>query len=223
MPKGSKGEERRDATIRAVWASIARHGVSRTTIDGVARVAGFSKGVIHYYFESKKALLLAAFKAYLESYDLEILASLGALGRQPDGKEILGAIIASTLPPFSLEDVEEAELSVLGAGEALTPRYKARLFVQFFPLAMGDRDFAVTLKESYDRQGAAMAECFASLAPESSPEARVAAAASLMALIDGFSLHRVIGYRPEGLAEHAEHAELAQRLMKTLGEALAKR
>jgi TetR/AcrR family transcriptional regulator, transcriptional repressor of bet genes len=213
MAGPKKVEERREATIRALWASIARYGTEGTTIDGVARIAGFSKGVIHYYFDSKKDLLLAAFQAFLEAYDTEILAALSALGREPEGSEVLEAIIASTLPPFFSEDIEAAELPVLKPGEALSPRYKARLFIQFFPLAMNDRDFAARVKESYDRQGAAIAECFASLAPAAAPEASLAAAAGLMALIDGFSFHRVLGYLPEGLPEHAE---LARRLVKTL-------
>jgi TetR/AcrR family transcriptional regulator, transcriptional repressor of bet genes len=216
MSRMNKREERRDSTIRAVWASIARTGTEGTTIDAVAKIAGFSKGIIHYYFDSKKALLLAAFKAFLEAYDAEILAALSALGRKPDGADVLEAIIAATLPPFSLEDIEAAELPILGPGEPLSPRYKARLFIQFFPLAMNDRDFAATIKESYDRQGAAMAECFASLAPAAIPGECLAAAASLMALVDGFSFHRVLGYLPEGLPEHAE---LAGRFVKAMGAA----
>ena len=152
-------EEKRDTTIRAVWAAIARYGIDGTTIDCVASLAGFSKGVIHYYFDSKKALLLAAFAAFLESFDSEIFGILGSLGREPDASEALEAVIRSTLPSFSPEDGLAAELPIPNAGEILSPHYKARLFVQFFILAMGDRDFAAVVARSYERQGRAVAKC----------------------------------------------------------------
>jgi len=206
-----KKEERRSATIRAVWSLIASRGIEGTTIEAVAKCADFSKGVIHYYFDSKKDLLLAALEAFLEAYDAEILASLSALEHEPGGSDVLEAIIEATLTSFFPEDIEAAELPVLKPGEELSPRYKARLFVQFLPLAMNDCDFAAAVTKSYDRQGAAMAECFAALMPAASPEERLSAAASLMALVDGFSLHRVLGYLPEGLLEHAE---LARRFVE---------
>ncbi len=197
-------EEKRDTTIRAVWAAIARYGIDGTTIDCVASLAGFSKGVIHYYFDSKKALLLAAFAAFLESFDSEIFGILGSLGREPDASEALEAVIRSTLPSFSPEDGLAAELPIPNAGEILSPHYKARLFVQFFILAMGDRDFAAVVARSYERQGRAVAKCLETLEPKAPPETVLAHAAALMALIDGFSLHRVLGYAPAGLGEHAD-------------------
>jgi len=204
----SKDEGRRAATIRAVWAAVARHGIEGTTIDRVAEFGGFSKGVVHYYFASKKELLLAALEAFLAAYDAEILDALAGLGRQPTAKEALEAIVVSTLPHFSPQDGEAAELPLLAAGEPLSPRYKARLFVQFFPLAMNDRDFAAVVKKAYDREGADIAACFAALLPAAPRELPSALAASLVALIDGFSLHRILGYAPAG---DVDHAELARR------------
>ncbi len=200
MPRKSNEDDRRSETIRAVWALVASRGIEGATIERVAGLCSFSKGVIHYYFDSKKALLLAAFQAYLEAYDGEIAAKLAALGREPCALEVLEAVIDSTLPPFSMEDVEPGELPALGPGEPLSPRYKARLFIQFFSLAVREREFAEVVRLSYERQGAAIEACFPALGPAGAREA----SASLMALIDGFSLHRVLGYLPSGLPEHAE-------------------
>jgi len=215
MPRKDHSEERKEATIRAVWAVIARGGIDAVTIDAVAALAGFSKGVIHYYFDSKRAMILAAFEAYLESYDAEILERLKALGRKPSGEEIVGAIIEASLPAFSPSQLEPRNMPLLGPGEGLTPEYKARLFLQFFSIAMGDADFRAVVRKSYDRQGEAIADCYASLLPGISRDEAVDAAACLMALIDGFSLHRVLGYRPEGMADHAE---LARRFLAACGE-----
>jgi TetR/AcrR family transcriptional repressor of bet genes len=210
MPKQEREAERRDATIRAVWAAVARHGIEGTTIESVAAIAGFSKGVIHYYFESKKALLLAALEAFLQSYDREIEMRLAESATAGRGGELAGkaleALIDATLPPFSAEDTEAAELPPPGAGERLSPRYKARLFLQFFSLAISDRDFAAVVARNYERQGEAIAASVAALEPGAPRASVLERAACLMALVDGFSLHRVLGYLPEGIAPHGDLA-----------------
>lgn len=202
MAGANREDQRKEATIRAVWASLARSGLPGTTIESVASLAGFSKGVIHYWFASKRDLLLAAFEAFMAEYDREILERIAALGRQPGPQDILDAVIDSTLPPFSPEQVEASDLPLPNAGEELSPAYKARLFITFFGLALGDKGFAEVVARSYQHQVAAMAECFRALAP-ARPEAEVQGdAASLTALIDGFSLHRVLGYHPEDIPAH---------------------
>jgi AcrR family transcriptional regulator len=220
VPKPHREDARKEETIRAVWASVARSGCFGTTIERVAEIGGFSKGVIHYYFDSKKALLLAAFEAYLQAYEDETKSLLSALGREPSAEEVLGAIIDVSLPPFSPSDTAAAELPLLRPGEPLGPQYKARLFVQFYSLAMTDPDFARTAEKVYERQGETFADLFAALPSStegarglpSSTEGARANAVSLVALIDGLSLQRVIGYLPQGLPDHAA---LARRLAIT--------
>lgn len=196
--------ERKDEALRAVWASIARFGTGGTTIERVAELGGFSKGVIHYYFASKKDLLLSAFEAYLTAYEDETIALLTAAGSVPDSAAILRAVVDVSLPPFSPTDLAAAELPLLAPGEPLGPRYKARLFLQFFTLAMTDPDFARVAAGVYGRQGEYFAECFASLSPASGREGAISSAVGLMALVDGLSLHRLLGYSPAGLPDHAE-------------------
>jgi TetR/AcrR family transcriptional regulator, transcriptional repressor of bet genes len=203
MPRLKKEEERKDTTIRAVWASVARYGCSGTTIERVAEIAGFSKGVIHYYFDSKKALLMAAFEAYLKAYEDETVAILARLGREPSAREILEAVVDASLPPFSPADLDAIELPLLAAGQPLGPKYKARLFVQFYSLIVSDQDFARAAGSIYERQGEFFAQCFASIAPDPDGSRAVSHAAGLIALIDGLSLMRVIGYLPAGLPDHA--------------------
>jgi Transcriptional regulator len=206
MSRPHREDERKEATIRAVWACLVRFGAEGTTIDRVSELGGFSRGVIHYYFESKRALLLAAFEAYLSSYDAEIYERIGKLGREPDARSVLDAVIDSALPPFEPSDLEAEDLPVLRPGERLTPKYKSRLFVQFFGIAMGDKGFAEVFERSYQRQCAAMAQCCAALAPGASEAGAMAVAAGLAALIDGFSLHRVLGFMPSGANEQLELA-----------------
>jgi len=206
MARPHHEEERKEATIRAVWASVARNGCSGTTIERVAEIAGFSKGVIHYYFDSKKALLLAAFEAYFDVYEEETIAALASLGREPSAVEILEAMIDVSLPAYSPEDFAAVELPLLGPGDRLGPKYKARLFVQFYSFAMTDPDFARAAAKVYERMGGYLAEWLSVAAPGDAEEGRpspMALAVGIMALIDGLSFQRLLGYSPEGIPDHA--------------------
>src|SRR5690242_12651171 len=53
-------ELRRQELIDAAIATISVRGFDRTTIRDIAAAAGASNGSVHYYFETKEALLRAA-------------------------------------------------------------------------------------------------------------------------------------------------------------------
>ena len=46
--------------VEAMRASVARRGVAGSTFDHVAREAGVSRGLLHYYFGTKEQLLVEA-------------------------------------------------------------------------------------------------------------------------------------------------------------------
>jgi phenylpropionate dioxygenase-like ring-hydroxylating dioxygenase large terminal subunit/AcrR family transcriptional regulator len=88
---------RRRELIEATIASIARNGLSGTTIAKVAEIANLSAGIVSFYFRTKEALLLAT----LEHLDLEFenrrLAVLDRAGNDPVRQ--LEAIIDVNLDP----------------------------------------------------------------------------------------------------------------------------
>jgi AcrR family transcriptional regulator len=51
---------RRAELVTAALRTISSQGFDKTTIRDIARAAGASTGSVHYYFETKEALLLAA-------------------------------------------------------------------------------------------------------------------------------------------------------------------
>ncbi len=65
-------EEFADAAIEVFY----EHGVSDATFDLVAKKAGVSKSNVLHYFESKTALIEAAFRRYARSYAQEVDALL---------------------------------------------------------------------------------------------------------------------------------------------------
>lgn len=60
MPKIVDWEERRNLVLAATWRVIARDGLTRVTIRGIAAEAGLSSGIIQHYFEDKSDILSSA-------------------------------------------------------------------------------------------------------------------------------------------------------------------
>lgn len=69
--------------LDAVMRCVARYGVSKTTIDDVAKEAGISRATIYRYFPNKARLLEAAVAAEVAG----VAADLKALGQQADSLE----------------------------------------------------------------------------------------------------------------------------------------
>ncbi|MFC9763808.1 TetR/AcrR family transcriptional regulator [Rhodococcus jostii] len=66
MPRPSVEAERREQILQATCEAIAELGFRAVRIADVAARAGVSNGTIHYYFDSKDALLHAAFQFNFE-------------------------------------------------------------------------------------------------------------------------------------------------------------
>jgi AcrR family transcriptional regulator len=50
----------RERIVAAAFRSLAEHGYEAATVKDIAREAGVAPGLVHYYFETKEELLLAA-------------------------------------------------------------------------------------------------------------------------------------------------------------------
>ena len=61
-------EERQGQLIKATIRSIARHGLSETTIASVAKEAGLSQGIINLHFQSKERLLEETLSHIVDEY-----------------------------------------------------------------------------------------------------------------------------------------------------------
>lgn len=86
---------RRPAILDAAMAVIARHGLSGTTIERVATVAGMSPGTVVFHFATKDALLSATLAALADEFDNARRRALEA----GDPAASLQALIAATFDP----------------------------------------------------------------------------------------------------------------------------
>src|SRR3712207_1268091 len=73
-------------------ASVGSRGAAASTFDVVAREAGVSRGLLHYYFGSKERLLVEVVR---DDCDQRIAALDESLSRARSIDEIVGALVAS--------------------------------------------------------------------------------------------------------------------------------
>ena len=59
MSKADVAAERKEQIVRATVECITRHGYHNFSMQDVARTAGVSKGIIHYYFLNKDELMMS--------------------------------------------------------------------------------------------------------------------------------------------------------------------
>ena len=64
--KKNKPDPKAERILAAVSRVLARNGYMGTTINAVAKEAGVSRGLLHYYFSSKDEMLARVIKANME-------------------------------------------------------------------------------------------------------------------------------------------------------------
>lgn len=89
----AKRDQRRQELINATISVVAAHGYSETTVSRVAKEAGLSLGLMHFYFKSKDHLFEETLRHLSDEYDLVWQASV----REFDGsapRRLVGMIYA---------------------------------------------------------------------------------------------------------------------------------
>jgi AcrR family transcriptional regulator len=98
-PKRLEGEKAQ-RIIEAMRTSVGTRGAAGSTFDVVAREAGVSRGLLHYYFGSKEQLLVEVVRHDCE----ERIASMGArIAAATTADEIIAALV------LGLEEFIEGE------------------------------------------------------------------------------------------------------------------
>ena len=82
-----------DQLIEATIDSLAKRGYSDTTMADVADVAGLSRGIVNFHFESKEKLLVATLQHMSEEYAAHWRGALDKAGDDPARR--LAAVVAA--------------------------------------------------------------------------------------------------------------------------------
>jgi len=85
-------EERQQQLILATIRSVARNGLSDTTMATVAREAGLSQGIINLHFQSKERLLVETLSFIADEYRSSWEKALSGAGDDPADK--LAALVS---------------------------------------------------------------------------------------------------------------------------------
>lgn len=80
-PRTASKQQRKEQLIKATIRSIAKNGLSVTTMSTVAKEAGLSQGIINLHFQSKDRLLEETLRHVVDEYRL---AWFGALEKSGD-------------------------------------------------------------------------------------------------------------------------------------------
>lgn len=95
MPRPHVEEERRQQILLATWHVISGSGFRNLRLSDVAKRAGVSSGMIHYYFDTKRDLLKAAFEQYY-AHSMQRRQWIMETGKGP--LELLNLLVESYLP-----------------------------------------------------------------------------------------------------------------------------
>jgi AcrR family transcriptional regulator len=168
-PKRLEGEKAQ-RIIAAMRTSVGTRGAAGSTFDVVAREAGVSRGLLHYYFGSKEQLLVEVVR-----HDCEVrIAGMGArIAAATAADEIIAALV------LGLEEFIE--------GEPASPA----VIYELLSASRHSEDIRVELAELYRRWRADLADSLRTkeregvVRLEADPES---VASMLFALGDGFGI-----------------------------------
>jgi AcrR family transcriptional regulator len=162
--------EKAQRIIDAMRRSVAVRGAAGSTFDHVAREAGVSRGLLHYYFGTKERLLAEVVR---RDCDIRMAHLDRALAEARTAGEVIDVMVRS------LEDLVERD-----------PAFVALLF-ELFTSARRNAEIAAELAELHRRMRAQVAGRLAGKRDEgvvglaAEPEA---VAAVLLSLADGLAL-----------------------------------
>ena len=178
--------------VDAMRTSVGRRGAAGSTFDHVAREAGVSRGLLHYYFGSKERLLVEVCR---RDCDIRMQRVDDALAPSSSADELVDALVRS-LEAMLRDD----------------PGFTALIF-ELFTSSRHNEEIALELRELQGRVRGRLAEQLADKAGEgvirlaAEPDA---VAAVLVALADGLAL-RMLGDPSRDWAPTLEAAALAVR------------
>lgn len=216
MPKLGMEPVRRAEAINAALECFCEYGIEKTTLDMVAAKAGFSKGIIAYYFTSKQQLIVESFRAFLLAYQRKSAAELTE-DMQP--RRMFEAVVDVSLPPLNKKITGALNVSALNGDDTIClPDEKVNtLTIHFISRAACDPEIAQIASEVHAQDVDSIAELvlYATGRQGSVSANDKKAAYSLLAMMYGLSFFRITGFMPEGETDNRAIAmDLIDKLLK---------
>jgi AcrR family transcriptional regulator len=169
MPRPNVEAERREQILLATCAVISEVGMHEMRLADVARHAGVSSGMVHYYFDSKRAVLVAAFEF---NFTRSLARRHALLESKQASLDLLTRLVESYLP---------------GSEETLTAW---RVWAELWAEALRDQEFQAVNERVYDEWRQLVVEIITRAQEDGSARAGdpVELANMLIAMIDGLAI-----------------------------------
>src|SRR3954464_6695082 len=84
--------EKAKRIVDAMRVSVAARGAAGSTFDHVAREAGVSRGLLHYYFGTKERLLVEVVR---RDCDIRIALIAAAMEHATDAEQVIDGLVRS--------------------------------------------------------------------------------------------------------------------------------
>jgi AcrR family transcriptional regulator len=187
--------EKAGRIVEAMRASVAGRGVAGSTFDHVAREAGVSRGLLHYYFGSKEQLLVEVVR-----HDCDV--RMAVLEEQLAGAENADDLLSRLV--LSLEELvrDEPEFFTVVFELFTISRRNDEIATEFAELMRRTREHVAALLAAKQAEGV--------LALAAEPEA---VAEVLFSLGDGVALRMLAEPERDWAPVIAAGAEAAKRLL----------
>jgi len=85
-------DDKASRIVEAMRASVAARGIAGSTFDHVARAAGVSRGLLHYYFGTKERLLVEVVRRECDLRNERLEHAIAGAG---SGEQVLDALVRS--------------------------------------------------------------------------------------------------------------------------------
>jgi AcrR family transcriptional regulator len=189
-PRPRVAPARREHIVQATLRCLAREGYAALTMKKIAREAGLTPGILHYYFADKRAILVAALERVMADLHHRVAREAGSTR---DPRRRLRALVAGCL------------------AQATEARQLWIVFVEFWGQMRHDRQLAAINADLYVRLrrliggivvNGIRAGVFRRVAVEE-------AGAVILALVDGLSLQLTFDRRRFPLAPTTRLTEAA--------------
>jgi AcrR family transcriptional regulator len=139
--------EKAGRIVDAMRSSVARRGVAGATFDHVAREAGVSRGLLHYYFGTKERLLAEVVR---RDADVQLARLDAALADAGSADEVLERLVSSL---SGIVENEPETFTLLYELFTLSRRNED-VAAEFAALTRRARDHVAVLLDTKAREGA---------------------------------------------------------------------
>lgn len=195
MPKIVDHEQRRTQIAEAVWAIVAFRGFEAVTLRSVAAEAGVSMGTVQHYFTNKEEMIYFACTQFVEQASSNA-ESLMEQSNDPNApRTIIRAIIQQPMP------LNEEQ------------RIGSAVWLAFVSRAAVDDQLGEFIREAWNGLHRVVSAQLRTAQEAGQVPATIDTAieaASLIALVDGFASHLLVGQHTAEMAIKAVDDRLEQ-------------